>query len=110
MGRPTVAVSGHYRSQEKRARDESVRVTSLPRIPTGWWLRELILSQLANADSDTTLPSDGWDLGTSLQRQAKQTRSYLQVSTLIYHKVEVSHLSQPYHPAAAAASLPLTFA
>ena len=39
----------------------------------------------------TTQPSDGWTLDF-VQRQAKQTRSYLQVWYLIYHKVEVSHL------------------
>jgi hypothetical protein len=32
------------------------------------------------------------------QRQAKQTRSYLQVWYLIYHKVEVVSPSKPYQP------------
>jgi hypothetical protein len=39
--------------------------------------------------------------GTPSSVRRNKYRSYLQVWYLIYHKVEVSHLSQPYHPATA---------
>src|SRR5277367_5739807 len=88
MMRPTVSVSGHHRSQEKRKQgDEWVRATSLPRILT-----------VAEGTNPITVGQCGFRAlsnprtGGLVQRQAKQTRSYLQVWYLIYHKVEVSHL------------------
>jgi hypothetical protein len=71
--RPTVAVSG-ITEAKRREQGRIGESNIIAAHPDKWWLRELILSQLANADSGHYPTLGRVDLGL-LQRQAKQTRS-----------------------------------
>jgi hypothetical protein len=73
----------------REARDEWVRATSLPRILT---VAEGTNPITVGQCGFRALPNPRTGGPGLVQRQAKQTRSYLQVWYLIYHKVEVSHL------------------
>jgi hypothetical protein len=73
MMRPTVAVSG-ITEAKRREQGRIGESNIIAAHPDKWWLRELILSQLANADSGHYPTLGRVDLGL-LQRQAKQTRS-----------------------------------
>jgi hypothetical protein len=58
MIRPTVAVSG-ITEAKRREQGRIGESNIIAAHPDKWWLRELILSQLANAEF-RALPSDGW--------------------------------------------------
>jgi hypothetical protein len=60
MMRPTVAVSGIREAKRREQRGRMGESNIIAPHPDKWWLKELILSQLANADSGTTQPSAGW--------------------------------------------------
>src|SRR5947209_523173 len=59
MMRPTIAISG-ITEAKRRARGPMSESNIIAAHPDKRWLKELILSQLANADSGTTQPSAGW--------------------------------------------------